>query len=95
MLPNYYPDVTRGLRDVIALGGFLGEKTAAENEHRDLDLAKAMASMNSDPFTWEVCAQRTKCFCVYTIDGTTFATSAYIKNLVAYCRVADSQGSSQ
>ncbi len=80
---------------MISLGVFLGEKTAAENEHRDLDMAKGTASMNSDPFTWEVGAHRTKCFCIYTIDGATFATSAYIKNLVAYCRGADSQGSSQ
>ncbi len=80
---------------MISLGVFLGEKTAAENEHRDLDMAKGTASMNSDPFTRELCAHRTKCLCIYTIDGATFATSAYIKNLVAYCRGADSQGSSQ
>ena len=83
----------RGLRDVIALGMFLGEKTTAENENRDIDMAKAMASMNCDPFTWEECAQRTKCFCVYSVDGSTFAVSAYIKNLVHYCRGADSQES--
>ncbi len=50
-----------------------------------------MASMNPDPFTWDDRVQRTKCFCVYTIDSASFATSAYIKNLAEYCRGADSQ----
>ena len=69
----------------------MAEKNIAENENREIDMAKATANFNDKPFGWEVCAARTKCFVVYSVDGSAFATSAYIKNLVKYCRGAGSQ----
>ncbi len=78
---------------MMALGIFLAEKITAENGNRSIDMTKATANFNDKPFSWEVCAARTKCFCVYSVDGSTFAASAYIKNLVECCRGADSQES--
>ena len=75
----------------MALGVFLAEKNIAENQNRDIDMAKATVHFNDKPFDWEVCVARTKCFCVYSVDGSVFAVSAYIKNLIEYCRGTDAQ----
>ena len=64
----------------------MAEKYIAESEHMDIDMAKATANFNNKPFSWEVDVARTKCFCVYSVDGSAFAVSAYIKNLVGFCR---------
>ncbi len=78
----------RGLKDVVALGTFLGEKASAEN--RRLDLAKACSQLDDNPLTWDLGAERTKCFVVYKVGEVHFCVASYIKLLVQYCAGVDS-----
>ncbi len=84
----------RGLKDVVALGTFMGEKASAEN--RRLDLAKACSQLNEDPLSWDLKAERTKCFVVYKVGEVHFCVASYIKLLVQFCAGVDpSQESGQ
>ena len=63
----------------------MAEKHEADEDKRDMNMKTATANFNMQPFEWEACAARTRCFVVFSVDNAIFAASSYIKSLVHYC----------